>query len=544
MVTANDYLAARDEETLRPAFAFLGLSSGCVTGDLEDDARRDAYAKDITYGTAKEFGFDFLRDRLKRGADGGTVPRSDLFRTAAALGGADAERPVQRGHHFALVDEADSLLIDEARTPLIIGLTRPNDPATVSLYRWASPAAVKLTRDEDFLYEPEHRAAQLTRAGCRRVLLAPKPTLVDTVDSERVYLAVERALTAALGFRRDRDYVVHGDKVSIVDESTGRVMEGRKWQDGLHQAVEAKERVPVTAATGQAARVTMQSYFREYRHLAGMTGTAVPARRELRKSYRLPVVAVPTHRPCVRRGLRTRAFRTAKAKLRAAGDEVEVMRAAGRPVLVGTPSVAASDALSAELFGRGVPHAVINATRHEREADVVAVAGEPGAVTIATNMAGRGTDIHLAEASRKAGGLHVLATEMHSSARIDRQLIGRAARQGDPGSYRFLMCLEDELLGCFPPLPPPPADGKSPRRDDRRRRTAGPLDARLPVGPAVPRIDAPPPTAGHAQGGKAARRRPPQSGPRPVFGTDGVSPVRRDRGERAVRNRERSPGRG
>ena len=453
VVTANDYLAARDEETLRPVFAFLGLTSGCVTAEMEDDQRRDAYAKDITYGTAKEFGFDFLRDRLKRGADEQTVPRTDLFLTGARLegDGPAAERPVQRGHYFALVDEADSLLIDEARTPLIIGLTRPNEPATVSLYRWAAHAATQLTRDEDFVYEPEHRSAQLTRAGCRSVLLAAKPSLVDTIDSERVYVAVERALTAELGFRRDRDYVVVGDKVAIVDESTGRVMEGRKWQDGLHQAVEAKERAPVTAATGQAARITMQSYFREYRYLAGMTGTALPARRELKKNYRLSVTAVPTHRRCIRKGLRTRVFRTARAKVRAACEEVEQVRAAGRPVLVGTPSVAASDALSAELFARGVPHAVINATRHEQEAEIVAVAGRPGAVTIATNMAGRGTDIHLDEASKKAGGLHVLATEMHSSARIDRQLIGRAARQGDPGSYRFLMSLEDELLRCFPP---------------------------------------------------------------------------------------------
>ena len=456
VITANDYLASRDEETLRPVFAFLGLSSGCVVADMEDDDRRAAYAKDVTYGTAKEFGFDFLRDRLKKGADGHTVERSSPFARAGYGGGLDGgddskERPVQRGHHFALVDEADSLLIDEARTPLIIGLTRPNDPATVSLYRWSTYAARQLARDEDFLYEPEHRVAQLTRQGCRSVLLAPKPSLVDTVDSERVYVAIEKALTAQFGFARDRDYVVAGDKVAIVDESTGRVMDGRKWQDGLHQAVEAKERVPVTAATGQAARITLQAFFREYTHLAGMTGTAVPARRELSKNYRTPVVVIPTNEPCVRRGLRTKVFRTAKAKLAAVCGEIEAMRDARRPTLVGTPSVSASDALSAELFARGVPHAVINAREHEREADVVAVAGRPGAVTIATNMAGRGTDIHLDPESVKNGGLHVVATEMHSSARIDRQLVGRAARQGDPGSFRFFLSLEDELLRCYPP---------------------------------------------------------------------------------------------
>ena len=463
VVTANDYLASRDEETLRPVFEFLGLTSGCVVADMEDDDRRAAYAKDVTYGTAKEFGFDFLRDRLKKGADGHTIERAGFFAAGGfddgddplggggLPGGGSDNRPVQRGHHFALVDEADSLLIDEARTPLIIGLTRPNDPATVSLYRWSAYAARQLARDEDYLYEPEHRMAQLTRQGCRSVLLAAKPSLVDTVDSERVYVAVEKALTADLGFARDRDYVVAGDKVAIVDESTGRVMEGRKWQDGLHQAVEAKERVPVTAATGQAARITLQAFFREYAHLAGMTGTAVTARRELNKNYRTPVTVIPTNKPCIRRGLRTRVYRTLSAKRRAVCDEIEAMREARRPTLVGTPSVAASDALSAELFARGVPHAVINAREHEREADVVAVAGKPGAVTIATNMAGRGTDIHLDPESVKAGGLHVVATEMHSSARIDRQLVGRAARQGDPGSFRFFLSLEDELLRCYSP---------------------------------------------------------------------------------------------
>ena len=358
---------------------------------------------------------------------------------------------MQRGHHFALVDEADSLLIDEARTPLIIGLTRPNDPATVSLYRWADGAAGKLERDVEYLYEPDHRVAQLTRVGCRRVLLLPKPSLIDTVDAERMYVAVEKALVVRLGFARDRDYVVRGGKVAIVDESTGRVMEGRKWQDGLHQAVEARERVPITAATGQAARVTVQSFFSEYEHLAGMTGTARQSAGEFRKAYRLPVTPIPTHRRGRRTARPPRIFRTADQKREAVAQAIAVAREAGRPVLVGTPSVAASDALAALLLARRIPCAVLNAREHEKEADIVAAAGRAGAVTIATNMAGRGTDIEPDEDAVKVGGLHVIATEMHSSARIDRQLVGRAARQGDPGSFRFFLSLEDELLRCRPP---------------------------------------------------------------------------------------------
>jgi preprotein translocase subunit SecA len=442
VITVNDYLAGRDAEIMGPIYEKLGLSVGCIQTPMEPDERRAAYLKDITYGTAKEMGFDFLRDRLRLGAGTRTDERRRPFGTSD---GRDTET-VQRGHHFALIDEADSILIDEARTPLIIGLTMPNDASTVNLLRWCCRTAAKLAPGGDFVYEPDRRSAYLTDAGCRKVLLASKPSLMNTVDTERIYTNMEQALTARYAFQRDKDYVVVKDEVVIVDESTGRMMEGRKWQDGLHQAVEAKELVPITAATGQAARITVQSYFRQYAYLAGMTGTASQARRELRKTYHLKVAVIPTNRPCIRVGWDTRIFATQEAKRLAVVQEIEDLLEAGRAILVGTPSVEASEALGALLKSHRIAHQILNARYHDQEAQIVSQAGQPRKVTIATNMAGRGTDIILDPSVRESGGLHVIATEMHSSARIDRQLVGRAARQGDPGSFRFFLSLEDELL--------------------------------------------------------------------------------------------------
>jgi len=443
VVTVNDYLAGRDAETMGPVHHALGLTVGRILEEMEPDERRENYAADITYGTSKEMGFDFLRDRLRMGAsqdEGESHTRKFLRRPDGN------EDPVQRGHHFALIDEADSILIDEARTPLIIGLTQPNDPATVNLFRWSNRITRRLERGRDYVYEPERRNAWLTDDGCRRVVLMSKPTLLSSVDTERIYSQVEKALTAAHAFERDRDYVIVDNKVVIVDEGTGRVMDGRKWQDGLHQAIEAKELVPITAATGEAARITVQSFFRQYTHLAGMTGTATQAASELRKTYRLKVTRIPTNRLCIRRGLTTRIFRTQEAKQKAIVQQIEELAAKGRAILVGTPSVEASESLAAALEERRIPHQVLNARHHEQEAEIVGRAGQPGRVTIATNMAGRGTDILLDESVRNAGGLHVIATELHSSKRIDRQLVGRSARQGDPGSFQFFLSLEDELL--------------------------------------------------------------------------------------------------
>ncbi|AMV18027.1 DEAD/DEAH box helicase [Planctomyces sp. SH-PL14] len=444
VLTANEYLARRDAAEMARIFAELGLTTGCVLDDMDDDARRTAYACDITYGTAAQIGFDFLRDRLKRG------PHPDEAAPKGAAGGWRESR-VQRGLHMALIDEIDSVLIDEAKTPLIIGIEDRDRPEIESLYRWADHCARTFDPAEDFQVDPRTRQVDLTDLGSRKVTLLSKPLALDQIDSETICLHVERALTAHRVFHRDRDYVVREEEIAIVDEGTGRIMEGRKWQDGLHQAIEVKERAPLSAQTGCAARITVQSLFRRYEHLAGMTGTAGPARREFRSVYRLPVVRIPTHRRCLRFGLPPRVFPTLRAKWEAVAESTLQGIATGRAVLIGTPSVEASQGLSRILAEAGVEHEVLNAIRHAEEAPIVARAGEAGRVTVATNMAGRGTDILLAESVRRAGGLHVIATELHSSARIDRQLVGRAGRQGDPGSFQFFLSLEDELLRTLPP---------------------------------------------------------------------------------------------
>ncbi len=448
VVTVNDYLAKRDAEQMGPVHERLGLTVGRILENMEPDERRQNYAADITYGTSKEMGFDFLRDRLRKGASQEDAGQQVRRYIRTLQGG---EEPVQRGHHFALIDEADSILIDEARTPLIIGLTQPNDPATVNLFRWSNRATFQLEPRADYVYEPERRSAWLTDVGCRKVVLMSKPSLLSSMDTERIYGQVEKALTAKHAFERDRDYVIVENKIVIVDEGTGRVMDGRKWQDGLHQAIEAKELVPITAATGEAARITVQSFFRQYTHLAGMTGTGIPARAELKKTYRLKVTKIPTNRKCIRRGKPYRIFKTQEAKRDAIVAEIQTLIKAGRSILVGTPSVDASEALGLLLKDKKVPHLILNARYHEQEAQIVSEAGGPGKVTIATNMAGRGTDIIIDDDVKKAGGLHVIATEMHSSRRIDRQLVGRSARQGDPGGYQFFLSLDDELLRCREP---------------------------------------------------------------------------------------------
>ncbi len=446
IVTVNDYLAGRDAEEMGPIFRTLDVSVGCIQTPMEPDERRESYQCDVTYGTAKEMGFDFLRDQLRKGIARGAIDRHGLLETEPGVAAPEAN--VQRGHHFALIDEADSVLIDEARTPLIIGMTQPNDPGSVSLFRWCYRTSTRLDPEQDFIYEPQRRTAYLTDDGCRRIVLTSKPSLISSIDSERIYRHIEQALTARLAYQKDRDYVIVDDEIVIVDESTGRIMDGRKWQDGLHQSIEAKEQVPITATSGEAARVTIQSFFRRYSHLAGMSGTAVQAARELKKIYGMSVAVIPTHRPCIRTGLAPRVFLTADDKREAVVNQIAEMVTARRAVLVGTPSVDASEALGQRLDQLGIRHQILNATRHEREADVVAAAGQEGRVTVATNMAGRGTDIKLTDGLADAGGLHVIATEMHSSARIDRQLVGRSARQGDPGSFQFFLSLDDELLRC------------------------------------------------------------------------------------------------
>lgn len=448
VITANEYLAERDAELGAEIFNRLGLTVGCIRHEIPPDERAPEYAADITYGTAKEMGFDFLRDRLKKYGQTGY----ERTRQFTGIEGNDTDRIVQRGLHFALIDEADSILIDEAKTPLLIALGEDNDAESVGLFRWCARAVDQLQMGTDYQYDPRRRSACLTEAGCRRTLSLPKSAAMARVDTERVYRQLERALTAEFAFLRDRDYVVDEEqKLAIVDESTGRLMDGRKWQDGLHQAIEAKERVPITQATRQAARMTVQSFFNQYTHLAGLTGTARTADREFQKTYRLKVTTIPTHRPCRRRAVRPRVFATRDAKLQAVAAEILRLLDSGRAILVGTPSVESSEALGRVLEAHEIPHQILNCRFHKQEAAIIQKAGEPGRVTVATNMAGRGTDIKLDRVVVETGGLHVIATEMHSSTRIDRQLIGRTARQGEPGSYQFFLSLEDELLRCLKP---------------------------------------------------------------------------------------------
>ena len=438
VITSNDYLASRDAEFASKVFLRLGMTVGCIQNDQETDDRRKNYACDITYGTAKEMGFDFLRDRLRTSSEDGEPPRF------SAEGGIEA--PVQRGHYFALVDEADSILIDDAKTPLIIALGEHEDAAENSFYRWSIRIAQQLNRDDDYFYDSSRRQATLTANGCRSIAIAPKPPRIENVDLERMFRQVERAISAQLGFIKDRDYVIEDGKILIVDESTGRVMRGRKWQEGLHQAVEAKEGVQVTAATQSTAKITVQSFFAKYKHLSGLTGTASQASRELKRIYGLGVSTIPTNRPCIRASQPSRIFTNQQSKLSSIATEVTRLQSLGRAILIGTPSVKASEQLSAVLKAAGIEHQVLNCHHHQQEAEIIRHAGESGQVTIATNMAGRGTDILIDDNVRENGGLHVIATEMHSSERIDRQLVGRSARQGDPGSFQFFLSLEDELF--------------------------------------------------------------------------------------------------
>ena len=443
VVTVNDYLAKRDCDHMGPVYEKLGLSVGCVVSASEPDERRRAYWKDITYATSREIGFDFLRDRLKVGAKLDEIHRPHLFQAD----GMSDDGPVQRGHHFALIDEADSVLIDDAVTPLIIGLERESTPAIEALLAWSRDLVPQLTAAIDFLFDPGKRTVELTNAGTRKVVLASKPPLLNSFDSEKLYTHVEQAIRARYAYERGRDYVItKEEEIAIVDEGTGRVLEGRKWQAGLHQAIEAKESVPITAETGEAARITVQTFFRRYENIAGMTGTGIQAAREFQGTYGLGVTTIPTHRPCIREGLSPRIFITQDAKRKALVPEIVRLHQAGRAVLIGTPSVEASEILGKDLRARDIDCQILNALFHEAEAEIVSQAGQPGRITIATNMAGRGTDILLHDDVRKNGGLHVIATEMHTNRRIDRQLVGRSARQGDPGSFQFWLSLEDELF--------------------------------------------------------------------------------------------------
>jgi preprotein translocase subunit SecA len=445
IVTVNDYLAERDAESNGPVYELLGLTTGVVLNKHSDTERYKAYRCDITYVTSKELGFDFLRDRLKVHS----VPETNW----GAFVGAMATRPqlVQRAHHFAIVDEADSILIDEARTPMIISAaaTKAGNEA-IERYMWGNAVAKELRNETDYKYDSVRRKVELTQEGCRRVRGFEQSPAVMKQAMEDIYKNLERAVVAHVGYLRDRDYVVVEEKgeskVVIVDEFTGRLMPGREWQDGIHRAVEAKEGLKITVETGESARVTVQAYFKKYEKLSGMTGTASSEATEFRKIYKTPVLYIPTNRPLRRRLQPDVVHAEASQKWVAVADEVARAHKTGQPILIGTRSIEKSEHLSTLLTDRGIPHAVLNAKEHEKEAAIVKKAGQHGMVTVATNMAGRGTDIKLGDGIAALGGLYVIGTERHTARRIDRQLIGRCARQGDPGLARFFISLEDEIL--------------------------------------------------------------------------------------------------
>ena len=445
LATVNDYLAKRDAEWMEPIYKALGLSVGIVESQMDFDQRRIAYSKDVTYGTAKEFGFDFLKDRLmgREIAEG----RGDLGAMLTGQSAAGGARLMQRPYWFALVDEADNVLIDEARTPLIIS-SPPGEAQAVqeALFRFAATAAEDLKADEDFEYEPQKQSCELLGPGRSRVRGMGRPAVLEGTSLLSLYEAVERALRARLAFTRDRQYVVREGKIVIVDEFTGRAAEGRTWRDGLHQAVEAKEGLEVTVPAGHAARITIQDLCARWPHLAGMTGTIATSAPEISRTYDVAVATVPTHRPAIRQRLEPVVCVTQSEKFAEIVREVATLHALGRPVLIGTRSIDKSEALSALLNSADLPHTVLNARQIEREAEIVAGAGQRDQIMVSTNMAGRGTDIKLGEGVNALGGLHVICTELHDSARIDRQLVGRCGRQGDPGTWRQYVSLDDEIL--------------------------------------------------------------------------------------------------
>jgi preprotein translocase subunit SecA len=465
IVTVNDYLAKRDTEWMGPVFRSLGLTVGTIQHEMNDSDRKAAYNADITYGTNNEFGFDYLRDNMK-------------FRLADL---------VQRGHHYGIVDEVDSILIDEARTPLII--SGPTEEST-SLYYKVDNLVRRFHKEKDFKVDEKTRTVSILEDGVSQAERGLNVSnLYDLANMDLVH-HINQSLKAHYLFKRDVDYMVKEGKVIIVDEFTGRLMPGRRYSDGLHQALEAKERVRVEEENQTLASITFQNYFRMYKKLAGMTGTAATEAAEFGEIYNLDVVEIPTNRPLIRHEYSDVVYRTAKEKWEAAVEEIAEMNEAGRPILVGTTSIEKSEHLSEILRRRGVKHVVLNAKYHEMEARIIAQAGRIGAVTIATNMAGRGVDIllggnpsflasenlrksgvdplkatpeqwekALAEASRATqddhervvgfGGLHICGTERHEARRIDNQLRGRAGRQGDPGSSRFYLSLEDDLMRIF-----------------------------------------------------------------------------------------------
>ncbi len=424
LVTVNDYLASRDADWMRPLYDFHGLTTGVIKSNMPHTKRREAYAADITYGTNNEYGFDYLRDNM--------VDHRNYR--------------VQRSHYFAIVDEVDSILIDEARTPLIISGPADQDAGEYVRVNKVIPA---LSDKVDYDVDEKARSVLLTEIGVHKVeKLLNVDNLYAPQNVELVH-HVHQCLKAHKLFAKDVDYVVQSGEIIIVDEFTGRLMEGRRYSDGLHQAIEAKEKVDVKQENQTLATITFQNFFRMYEKLAGMTGTADTEAEEFRKIYKLDVMVIPPNRKMIRKDAADKVYRTGREKFDAIAEEVKTLHLKGQPVLLGTISIENSEKLSKLLTTKGIPHSVLNAKFHDQEAQIIKEAGHRGRVTIATNMAGRGTDIILGEGVKDLGGLHIVGSERHESRRIDNQLRGRAGRQGDPGSSRFYLSLEDELMRIF-----------------------------------------------------------------------------------------------
>ncbi len=445
IITVNDYLAGRDSEWMGPIYRALGLKVGTIVHGMEPEAKRAAYACQVTYGTNKEVTFDYLRDRIVL-RDRPSAIRLQVERLISER--SRVRHLLMRGLHFAIVDEADSILIDEARTPLIIS-AEGDASGEESLYRQALGLATELKEPGDFSLFRDERSLELKTEGKIRIRDFPWTDGARWATRQQREELVHQALVALHLFFRDKQYLVRDGKVQIVDEYTGRLMADRSWEQGLHQLIEIKEGCEMTKQKETRARISYQRFFRRYLRLAGMTGTAREVAGELWSIYRLPVVSIPTNRPLRREHLRARVYSMSGQRWAAAVQTISEIHRNGRPVLVGTRSVAASEQLSVLLNNAGLTHRVLNARQDQQEAEIIAQAGEPARITVATNMAGRGTDIRLAPGVAESGGLHVLSTERHESRRIDRQLFGRCGRQGDPGTSQILVSLEDELATVY-----------------------------------------------------------------------------------------------
>ncbi len=451
VITVNDYLARRDAQTTGPVYKRLGLTVGALQDETPHAERREAYQRSVTYAADKQIIFDFLRDRLVSPLNPRLAPL--LLDQLAEQGQLQMEPAwsdlvVQRGLNAAIIDEADSVLIDEAVTPAIIAQELPDEATEEQAkhFRIAAELAGRFEKDRHYTVDERQRNIELTDAGrdqLRELAAQLPPFWAGPRRSEEL---IVRSISAGELYLRDDDYVIQDGKVVIVDRSTGRMLDGRKWQLGVHQAVEAKEGIELSNESVTSARVSYQRFFQRYRKLSGMTGTAWEVSDELWRYYRLRVVRVPTHKPVIRRKVRDRVFTTEDAKFEAVADRIGSLHQEGRAVLIGTRSVLSSERLGAALAQRDVPCRILNATREEEEADIVAEAGFAGAVTVATNMAGRGTDILIDQKTREAGGLVVIATERHDESRVDRQLYGRSGRQGDPGLAETFVSLDDQLI--------------------------------------------------------------------------------------------------